>query len=247
MENSLDEEVGQKRKRGRPLNSAMGKNKGGGRRKTPKHKAKLIANAREHNTRNMKANEAKKRRSERIFELKKTETPQFWKSYPCPERQGQNLSQDQIDTAIRLIYKMREEGQPEVMERASNYLDISDKTLYILWRSYLKTGVVPHSLRGQKRKVRMKLVSIEWVRPIQEEMEYGSAEFVSEHLIKDALEFEVKYKTEGYIGDVVPRSWDDYILSEDAELFEDFDDGVNVDIDEEDAGVEDGFAMANVE
>jgi len=78
-------------------------------------------------------------------------------------------------------------------------------------------------------------------------LEYGSAEFVSEHLIKDALEFEVKYKTEGYIGDVVPRSWDDYILSEDAELFEDFDDGVNVDIDEEDAGVEDGFAMANVE
>jgi len=78
-------------------------------------------------------------------------------------------------------------------------------------------------------------------------LEYGSAEFVSDHLIKDILEFEVKYKTEGYFGDVVPRSWDDYILTEDAELFEDFDDGVNVDIEEEDAGVEDGFAMANVE
>jgi hypothetical protein len=78
-------------------------------------------------------------------------------------------------------------------------------------------------------------------------LKYGSAEFISEHLIKDILEFEVKYKTEGYKGDVVPRSWDDYILREDAELFEDFDDGVNVDIDEEDAGVEDGIAMANIE
>ena len=44
-------------------------------------------------------------------------------------------------------------------------------------------------------------------------LEYGSAEFVSDHLIKDILEFEVKYKTEGYFGDVVPRSWDDYILT----------------------------------
>ena len=69
-------------------------------------------------------------------------------------------------------------------------------------------------------------------------LEYGSAEFVSEHLIKDILEFEVKYKTEGYIGDVVPRSWDDYILTEDAERTKKTD---------EDAGVEDGIAMVNVE
>ena len=33
----------------------------------------------------------------------------------------------------------------------------------------------------------------------------------------------------------------------DGDGHEDFDEGVNVDIDEEDAGVEDGFAMANVE
>jgi hypothetical protein len=112
MENSLDEDVGQKRKRGRPLNSAMGKNKGGGRRKTPKHKAKLISNAQKYNPRHEEANEAKKRRSERIFEVKKTENPQFWTSYPCPERQGHHLSQDQIDMAIRVVYKMREGNLP---------------------------------------------------------------------------------------------------------------------------------------
>jgi len=171
MENSLDNDVGEKRKRGRPPNLEKGKNKGGGRRRMSAIKAKQLQRANQANPRHKKAKEAKKRCSERIFELKKTENRQFWNSYPCPERQGQNLSQDQIDTAIRLIYKMREEGQAEVMERASSYLDISDKTLYILWRTFLKTGVVPHSLRGQKRKIRMKLVSTEWVRPIQEEME----------------------------------------------------------------------------
>ena len=66
---------------------------------------------------------------------------------------------------------MKEEGQPQVIQRASNYLDISDKTLYSIWSEYMKTGQVPHSLQGQKRKVRMRLVSTEWMRPIQEEME----------------------------------------------------------------------------
>ncbi len=46
--------------KGEDLNLATGKNKGGGRCKTPTHKAKLIANAVKHNTRNMEANEAKK-------------------------------------------------------------------------------------------------------------------------------------------------------------------------------------------
>ena len=156
------------RKRGRPAGSDR---KVGRRPITSKSQAKRLQKAIRANPRHEEANEAKKRRSERILEVKKTENPLFWTSYPCPERQGQNLSQDQIDTAVRLIYKMREEGQPEVMERASNYLDIGVQTLYNLWRNFLKTGVVPHSLRGQKRKVRMKLVSMEWVRPIQEEME----------------------------------------------------------------------------
>jgi transposase len=66
---------------------------------------------------------------------------------------------------------MKEEGQANVVERASNYLDIGVQTMYKLWRSYIKSGVVPHSLQGQKKKVRMKLVSTEWMRPIQEEME----------------------------------------------------------------------------
>ena len=77
-------------------------------------------------------------------------------------------------------------------------------------------------------------------------IKYGSAEFVSEHLMRDVLEFENKYKTKGYNGDVVPRSWDAYILSEDAELFAEFGEGINGDIDEEDRGVFDGEAMAYV-
>ena len=77
-------------------------------------------------------------------------------------------------------------------------------------------------------------------------LKYGSAEFVSGHLMRDVLEFENKYKTEGYHRDVVPRSWDDYILTEDAELFAELGEGINGDIDEEDQGVFDGEAMADV-
>ena len=77
-------------------------------------------------------------------------------------------------------------------------------------------------------------------------LKYGSAEFVSGHLMRDVLEFENKYKTEGYHRDVVPRSWDDYILTEDAELFAELGEGINGDIDEEDQGIFDGVAMADV-
>ena len=68
----------------------------------------------------------------------------------------------------------------------------------------------------------------------------------SNHFVKQALEFEKKYKTDGYNGDVVPDSWDDYILTEDAELFADFNEGVMGDIVEDDDGVEDGFAEADI-
>ena len=134
-------------------------------------KASQLNRANKANPRHEKAKEAKRRRSDRIYEEKKADDSQFFTSHPCPERQGHNLSQDQIDTAIRLVYTMKEEKETQVIQRASRYLDIGVKTLYNLWRNFLKTGVVPHSLRGQKRKVMMKLVSMEWMRPIQEEME----------------------------------------------------------------------------
>ena len=70
MENSLKEEVVQSRKLGRPPNSQKGKNKGGGRRRMSPTKAKQLKRANQANPRHEKANEAKKRRSERIFDVK---------------------------------------------------------------------------------------------------------------------------------------------------------------------------------
>jgi len=66
---------------------------------------------------------------------------------------------------------MREENEPAVMERASSFLGIGEEKLNELWNDFMETGEVPHSLRGRKRQVRMKLVSLEWMRPIQIEME----------------------------------------------------------------------------
>ena len=51
---------------------------------------------------------------------------------------------------------------------------------------------------------------------------------------------------EGYEGDIIPASWDDYIIAEDAEIAEEANDGINDDIDEEDGDDEDGFAMADI-
>ena len=68
----------------------------------------------------------------RIFDVNKTENPQFWTSYPCPERQGHHLSQDQIDMAMRVVYKMNEAKEPAVMERASSFLGIGISKLYIV-------------------------------------------------------------------------------------------------------------------
>ena len=77
-------------------------------------------------------------------------------------------------------------------------------------------------------------------------LKYGTAEWVSEKLVAKCLEFEEKYKTEGYEGDTVPASWDDYILAEDAEMLAEVTDGINNDIEEEDNDDEDGFAMADI-
>jgi transposase len=171
MENNKDDEVGEKRKRGRPPNSEKVRKRAGRHRRMSATKAKQLQRAHQANCRHEKANEAKKRRSERIFDVKKNENPQFWKSYSCPERQGHHLSQDQIDMAMRVVYKMNEAKEPAVMERASSFLGIGISKLYELWRKFVETGEVPHSLRGRKRQVRIKLVSMEWMKPIQEEME----------------------------------------------------------------------------
>ena len=44
----------------------------------------------------------------------------------------------------------------------------------------------------------------------------------------------------------MPASWDDYILTKDAALYEEFNDGINDDIEEEDGDDEDGFALADI-
>jgi len=51
---------------------------------------------------------------------------------------------------------------------------------------------------------------------------------------------------EGYEGDIIPASWDDYIIAEVAEIAEEANDGINDDINEEDGDDEDGFAMADI-
>ena len=66
---------------------------------------------------------------------------------------------------------MKDRNEDDVFNKASKNLDISTKKLYELWRDFLKYGKVPHSLRGRKRAVRMKLVSMEWCEPIREAIE----------------------------------------------------------------------------
>ena len=72
---------------------------------------------------------------------------------------------------------------------------------------------------------------------------YGTMEWVSDHFVKECLEWEQVYKTKGFEGDIVPASWDDYILSENQDNDEDINDGIMDDIEEEDNDDEDGFAM----
>ena len=51
---------------------------------------------------------------------------------------------------------------------------------------------------------------------------------------------------EGYEEDIIPASWDDYIIAEVAEIAEEANDGINDDINEEDGDDEDGFVMADI-
>ena len=55
-----------------------------------------------------------------------------------------------------------------------------------------------------------------------------------------------KYIVEGFNGDVIFPSWDDYIIENENRLYEDLDEGINDDIQEEGGDNEDGFAMAEI-
>ena len=103
--------------------------------------------------------------------LPSVESPGDWQSIPCPSRQGHELSQDQIDNAIRAIYVLKGKGQLDVMSKVSELLDIHSNTLYTLWAEFKQTGMVPKSSRSRKRAVRMKLVGMEWCEPIRVEVE----------------------------------------------------------------------------
>jgi len=46
---------------------------------------------------------------------------------------------------------------------------------------------------------------------------------------------------------MIPSSWDDYILSENQNNDDEINDGINDDIEEEDNDDEDGFAMAELD
>ena len=83
------------------------------------------------------------RSSNRLFGVKKRENPDHWKSIPRPERRGHDLSQDQIDSAARTIYVMKEENEDKVFEKTSRYLDIGTKTLYKIWHDFMRDGKVP--------------------------------------------------------------------------------------------------------
>ena len=66
-------------------------------------------------------------------------------------------------------------------------------------------------------------------------LKYGTAEWVKNHYVKQSIEWEVKYKTEGYVGDIVPASWDDYILTNDHANGEEANNGIIEDMVDEDA------------
>jgi hypothetical protein len=104
MEINLDFETPASKKRGRPRSETSGSNKGGRPSRLSLKKAKQFAKAVSNNPRH----KGIKQSSIRLFGVKKRENPDHWKSIPRPERKGHDLSQDQIDSAIRTIYVMKE-------------------------------------------------------------------------------------------------------------------------------------------
>ena len=110
---------------------------------------------------------------------------------------------------------------------------------------------IEHLWRDVKQYIARKYVGGRNMTELREQVKeafllYGTAKWVSEKLVAKSLEFEEKYKTEGYEGDIIPASWDDYVIAEDAEIAEEANDGINDDINEEDGDDEDGFAMADI-
>ena len=72
-------------------------------------------------------------------------------------------------------------------------------------------------------------------------LKYGTAGWVSSHYVKQSREWELKYKTKGYVGDVIPASWDDYVIIEEHTEHGEVDHGIIRDMEEEDVDVEEGF------
>ena len=150
---------------GRPKDNGK---KVGRKKKLSKSKSKSMKKANKANPRH----QPEIRTSKRLHEVKIAENPDFWKDIEPPSRQGHVLSQDQIDAAVRTIYMMKLANENlYIFERASKYLDISDKTLHSLWNDNIRRGKVPITRRTVKRAVRMKLVGLEWFEPIREYIE----------------------------------------------------------------------------
>ena len=65
--------------------------------KSPKISSENLSKARQRIAKNLKP----KRASDRLFRLGQKGNPDNWKGIKTPRRQGHELSQDQIDNAIR--------------------------------------------------------------------------------------------------------------------------------------------------
>jgi hypothetical protein len=77
---------------------------------------------------------------------------------------------------------------------------------------------------------------------------YGTKEWTAKFANESRLK-EVKYKTVGYTGEIIPENWDEYAIQnaqdqdkEDGNIAHD--EGILNDIKEEDGDDEDGFALA---
>jgi len=145
----------------------MGKNKAG---RPSKMSTPLAKNLRKANVVNPR-HAGNIRRSTREIAVEKRESPGDWQSIPIVRRQGHELSQDQIDSAIRALQIMKHEGQLDVVSKVSKLLDIHPNTLYTLWAEFKRTKVVPKSSRSNKRAVRMKFVGMKFFELIRIEVE----------------------------------------------------------------------------
>jgi hypothetical protein len=114
-----------------PKESAKGRGR-------PNKRSKSKANPLKIANKSNSKHQLKARRSNRQFSLKKVENPDFWKTLPKPPHNGHEISQDQIDSAIRIIYTLKEKNMKDVFKLVSEGLDIHVNTLYKIWRDFIK-------------------------------------------------------------------------------------------------------------